>query len=114
MILGLRSVERRRYGSPTPALGHRVRPPPTVETVQASVDFAPAEDWEIDPSGERARRVIEIVSWVDWRSASSQDDWYADEVVVDGRVYQVHAAHYEEPFEGSRRGHYEARAVEVM
>lgn len=110
-ILGMRSVTRQRFGGSTWSEGHQTRPAPTSSTVRASVDVAPRAKWALDESGNRTVRVVELVSWVDFRGAATSH--LADRVVIDGRTYEVQDSIRMDPFEGSSRAHYETTATEI-
>lgn len=112
MILGLRDVTRHRFGAGTWTDGRFAPAVPVVETVQASPDYAPRGQWALDDDGNRTVRTIELMSFVDFREASTTHA--ADRVDIgDGRLYEVQEVAKEEPFEGFGEAHYEIRATEV-
>jgi hypothetical protein len=111
-ILGLRNVIRRRYATGTTwTNGFATRPTPTSATVKASVDVAPRSRWALDESGNRTVRVVDLVSYAEFRAASA--DYLADRVVIDGRTYEVQDVVRMEPFEGTDRTHFETTATEI-
>ncbi len=115
VILGLRSMVRIRYTATSFVDGRLVDPAGEVRTdVMASPDFAPAGRRQLDPSGKRTVRTLELVSWDDFRAASAIENRRADRIEYQGRTYEVTDVHFEEPFEGEVRGHYETIAVEVQ
>lgn len=120
MILGLRQITRQRFGAPVYADGYATRPAALEATVRASVDVAPQAKWALDADGNRTIRVVELVSWEDFRAVAADDPdiaidgaYYADRVIIDGRTYEVQAVTRMEPCEGIPRTHYETRATEV-
>lgn len=92
MILGARTVIRRRYAPVTrDGSGRSVQPAPTDTTISASIQPLSGDDLAQLPEGERTKRHRKAYTTADLRTADQHTGTPADRIVDGDDVYEVQA-----------------------
>jgi hypothetical protein len=89
-LVGGETVTRRRFAAGTRVGGRYVEDPAPVDTlIIASFQAPSGDDMQILPEGTRAEEARKAYTWVDVRTEDQHTGISADQLIVDGIVYQV-------------------------